>query len=164
MPCSSPARRRRRRRGSSPVKNSHRRARRGKIGGRLVFAPGAPGAKTSREPMLTKYGATRRLFNRAGRRPRASPVSWPPVEETPGQRSGIGYIIIICASQGYRSPREGVPGLAASAAAAGRVEDGGLGLPQKCLYRAYAASALASAFFRPSRQAKKALSPGPSFP
>ena len=50
---------------SSPVKNSNRRARRGKIGGRLVFAPGATGAKTRREPILTKYGATRQLFNRA---------------------------------------------------------------------------------------------------
>ena len=39
---------------TSPVKNSNRRARRGKIGGRLVFEPGATGAKTRREPMVTK--------------------------------------------------------------------------------------------------------------
>ena len=36
------------------------------MGGRLVFAPGATGAKTRREPMVTKYGATIRVFNRAG--------------------------------------------------------------------------------------------------
>ena len=46
----------------SPVKNSHRRARRGKIGGRLVFAPGATGAKTRREQIVTKHGATRRFL------------------------------------------------------------------------------------------------------
>ena len=55
---------------SSPVKNSNRRARRGKIGGRLVFEPGGTGSKTRREPILTKYGATRRLFNRAASSPK----------------------------------------------------------------------------------------------